>query len=789
MAQTGTVRGQVVDNSRTGVGFANAMLLRLPDSSLVTGAHTQQNGRFEMTRVPAGHYALKITYIGYVPQVIGNLRVESGKTVHAGTIILKDNAKMLNEVVVKTSAPQVQYDLDKTVFNVTKDIKAVSTNATQILEQIPMVELDEEGVPSVMGQSVTVLIDGKPSKIYGQNVETVLKLIPSSAIEKVEVVTNPSARYTTEEGAIVLNIITKTDQLTGISGVVSLNANTNGNYRPSLSANLKGKKLSWNNSLSFDRDRDPYHGSVLRENLLDPVFFTQQSRSGTDNDKDFSYTGNLYYQLSAGERAGAFFGLGHDTEHDPETLFTQTLDEDKKLSSAYTRYINSHESSWQYRAGATYEKKFSNDEHHVLDIEAYYSTRDDHDDQVFDQQSDWAELNSLQHQFSISSDEGFTVDIDYVHPFSDKSRLESGIRAEWETDDNNFIPKYYDEDSGKYLIDDTLRNDYTSVERRFSAYAMYRTEINRFSLQGGVRLEKTTLETTQRILDQFFDNRFLNLIPTLNVSYRFKNQDNISFSYSRRAHRPWWRQLNPFIDYSNPENISSGNPDLKPEFINFYELRYGKFINQFSLFGSIFFRHSYHPIQQVSTIDDQGVAYTTYENIGKENYYGLETGASADVAPDWNVRLNIGLRRNDVLGFGQQYRTVAFNGRFSTFFPMIAGIRGFVYLHYRGPRSIAQGKQQGMFLGDMGIRRSFLQQKANVSLRLRDIFNQRQYTRVLAYKDFTETSSYQRNSRYLEVNVSYTFGKLQQDKKEDSDGPDRNNPGDFDRPPDSQNDL
>src|SRR5690625_4547521 len=496
---TGAIKGQVVNEARSGIAFASAALLRLPDSSLVTGARTESNGRFELKGIPAGEYMLKISYVGYLAKIITPVQVKAGHTKNIGVVILERNSKLLDEVLIKGSKPAVQYELDKTVFNITGDVRSMSINASQILEKIPMVEMDEEGVPSVMGQGVTVLVDGRPSKIYGDNIETVLKLIPAGTIKKIEVITNPSARYTTEQGGIVLNIITNSEHLIGISGVASISSNTNGTYNPAASINLTRKRFGWNNSFSFEYDRDPFESHLRRKNILDSIFYTDQSRTGTDIDRDFSYNGNLYYQLTGTSRVGVFFGLGHDTENETEKLATRMLNNKKEHTSSYVRNITSHEKSWQYHAGLNYKRTFADNEDHVLDFEAYYSSRNDDDDELYDQDSKWEKLNTLQHQFTTSSDDGFTIDIDYVQPFSEKSRLEAGIRAEWETDDNNFIPKYFDEDAGKYLINDTLRNDFTSYDHEYSAYAMYRTEIKNFSLQTGLRLEKEILETEQRI--------------------------------------------------------------------------------------------------------------------------------------------------------------------------------------------------------------------------------------------------------------------------------------------------
>lgn len=766
------IKGQIVNSARQGISFASVVLLKLPDSTIYTGTKTVDNGRFELNNISPGNYAVKISYLGYLTKIIPDVTLEAGNNENLGVIIMKQNAELLDEVVIERSAPAVQYELDKTIFNITDDIKALSTNASQILRNIPMVEMDQNGVPSVMGQGVTVLIDGRPSKIYGDDIETVLKLIPSGTIKNIEVITNPSARYATEQGGVVLNIITKSEHLVGLSGAVSLEGNTNGGFSPAVSVNLTRKKFGWNNNFSFEYDRDPFESFLQRKNILDTAFYTDQTRSGTEKDKDFSYNGSFYYELNKKDRISVFFGLGHDVEDQTERLVTKrTRGEQKQdLISSYVRNITGNENSWQYHAGVSYKKEFKDNEEHILDFEAYYSKRDDKDDEIFDQQSDWAEYDLLQHQFTTSYDNGFTVDIDYVQPFSEKSRLEAGVRAEWETDDNNFIPKYFDKTEEEFLIVDSLRNDFISHDKEYSAYAMYRTEFHSFSLQTGLRLENEILITNQHILHQKFHNEFLNLIPSLNVSYQFKNKDNISFSYSRRADRPWWRQLNPFVDYSDPENIRSGNPDLKPEFDNTFELKYGKFINQFSLYGALFYRHTYNPIQRIKTLNEEGVSYSTYENKGKENYVGLEAGFSADIVKDWTVRTNIGLRRSEVLGLDRTYKNVSFNGRFSTYFPLPLDVRGFAYVHYRGPRAVAQGTRDGMLSSDLGVRKSFLDNKADVSLRLSDVFNQRKWASSLHTDTFIETSSHRWSSRNLRISISYVFGKLDGEDSDSEEG-------------------
>lgn len=778
--EAGSIRGQIVDEAKDGVEYASVVLLRLPDSSMVMDTQSATNGRFRFDDVKPGNYAVRITFIGFMENEVGPISVESGSARNVGIVNLKQDARLLDAVVVERTAPAVQYELDKTVFNITPDVKAMSVNATEILEQIPMVELSEEGSPSVMGQNLTVLIDGRPSRIYGDNIETVLKLIPSGIIEKVEVITSPSARYTTEGGGIVLNIVTRADRLVGINGIASLNVTSNNNYSPSINVNVTRKRIGFNNSLSFDYDKTQSSSEVFRENRLDPVFFTDQQRDGTDKDKDFSYNGNLFYEFGENTTAGLFFGFGRDTEDEVESLLTRTLSANNELTSAYTRYIDAEENSWQYRGGVDFKQTFANEDQ-VLDFKAYYSTRKDNDLEIFDQESAWEDLDYLQRQVSDSYDEGFTVELDYVHPFGEKSRLETGLRADWETEENNFLPSTFAEQIGGFIVDTSLVNDFLGKDRQFSAYAMYRTSFERLSVQAGARIEQAVLEGEQRLLGQSYDNDFLNLIPTLNLSYRLKNEDNLKFSYSRRANRPRWRQLNPFVDYSNPNNIQSGNPALDPELINSFEFSYGRFINQFNVFGSVFYRNSDNPIQQISTIDDQGISYTTFDNIGKENYYGLETGASADILSNWNVRLNIGVRRNDVLGFERENSATSFTGRFSTFFPLPAGFRGYAFVNYQGPRAIAQGETKGMLISNVGVRKSFMDKKINLSLRLSDVFNNRQYAQTIEQTSFFQTSNYQRQSRFFSLGINFIFGGL---KDAESSREEDAAPGNFEDAPD-----
>ena len=747
-------------------------MLSLPDSTFIGGAQTASGGKFTLEGIQPGRYAVRVSFVGYIEEVSGNVRVRAGETTELGVISIHLDSETLDEVTVESQALDIQYDLDKTIFTVSDNIKSMSTNASDVLEQIPMVELDQEGVPSVMGQGVSVLIDGKPSRIYGDNIETVLKLIPSGLIEKIEVVTSPSARYSTEEGGIVLNIITRSEYLTGVSGIANLSVTSNNTYSPSLNVNIAKKKFSFNNSISFEYDKDLSNSSMFRQNFPGgATFFTDQTRKGTDQDQDFSYNGNLYYNITPKARVGAFFGVGHDTEDEDETLLTRFLDSDQSLDSAYTRFIDNEENSWNYRAGVDFDKTFSSEDH-ILNIEAYYSTRSDDENMHYDQNSEWEALQSLQNQISQSDDVGFTVEGDYVQPFSETSRLEAGFRADWETDENVFRAEVFDPSTGEFVVNDALSDDFTSLESDYSLYGMYRTEINRFSLQGGLRLEKSVLETTQHLLDQHYKTDFLNLVPTLNMSYRLANNDNITFSYSRRVRTPRWRELNPFVDYSNPENISSGNPELKPEFINSFEAAYNKFVNQFNLYASVFYRHSNDPIQRIRTLDSAGTSYTSFDNIGSERYYGLETGVGADILPEWNFRLSVGLRKNEVFGFDDNNQTTAFTTNLSTFFPLPLDFKGYVFAFYSGPRSIAQGRMKGNFITNVGVRKSFLNDRADFSIRFSDVFNNRQWSMDLQNDFYNETSTYQRQSRYLTFSLSYTFGRLQEGSRRGEGGRD-----------------
>lgn len=757
--KTNGLSGQIVDEAKDVVELASVVLLNLPDSTIVGSTQTGSNGRFLIENITPGNYAIRISFIGFMEQVIGDIKIEAEKVRNLGVITFKSDFNLLDEVLIERSGPAVQYELDKTIFNMTPDIQAMSVNATELLEQIPMVELDEEGVPSVMGQNVTVLIDGRPSRVYGNNIETVLKLIPSGIIEKVEVITSPSARYTTEQGAIVLNIITKAKRLVGVSGIASLSGTSKNSLSPSVNLNITRKRIGFNNSISFGYEEEESRGSVFRENRLDPIFFTEQNRVGKEIEKDFSYNGNLFYRLDEHSTFGVFFGLGRERETEDESLLTRTYTAGNDELSSYNRAINAISNTWQYRGGIDYKKTFS-DENQVLDIRAYFSTRDDEDVHFFNQKSAWEDLNYLQHQIAMSEDEGFTVQADYVHPFSDKSSLETGVRANWDVEENKFTPSTFDNTLGDYVVDENLMNDFEGRNQQFSAYAMFRTSIERFSLQAGARVEQAYLKGEQHLLNQTYENDFLNLIPTLNLSYRLKNEDNLKFSYNRRARRPWWNQLNPFVDYSNPDNIRSGNPELDPELINSFEFSYGKFINQFNLFGSAFYRHSNNPIQNISTIDDQGISYTTYDNIGKENYYGLEAGAGADIIPTWNVRMNIGLRKNEVTGFSEDNSTTSFTGRFSSFYPLPFNFRGYAFVNYFGPRAIAQGEMNGVFVTDLGIRKSLMDKKLNISLRASDIFNNREFIRTLDQPNFMQRSSHKRQSRYISLSLSYVFGSL-----------------------------
>ncbi|GAA4496476.1 outer membrane beta-barrel family protein [Hymenobacter ginsengisoli] len=783
LAQTsaGAVRGTLLD-AATGqpVPFASVVLLHLPDSTVVADAQTTEAGVFALEKLRLGAYVLRANVLGYRVGRRALSLTTAAPVAQLGSLRLRPAATQLTEVVVQGERPPITTDLDKRVVNVAKDLTAVGGTATDVLQNVPSVAVDQTGAVSLRGKAgVTIFIDGKPTGAAGGAGGGSLDQIPASSIDRIEVITNPSARYDAAGSAGIINIILKKNQRDGLNGVVAGGVGTRDKYNTSLTLNYRKGKLNLFGSYDFRRDQRFTNGSLDQTTtgpVLDPAtgqptadshtLYLRQSRDG------------LSTQISHAVRLGLEYALPHDQtltlaaqprfniyQNDEAILSRQqdqTLSQPVYVGSsdrqnASLGHNNSADFTLDYRrvwpakpgreltAGAVYTP-LSADNALAADLRYLGDGARATQQQVF---------HTYLHQGAAQ--------VDFTQPLGEKGRFETGLKSIWQRSDNR-----YDFSSTSPAL--TQQSVFLYQEYVQAAYASLGGELGKLHYQGGLRLEQTNTHGLQQQTGAEFSRSYLNLFPSGTLAYDLPREQQLQLSYSRRVQRPNQGELNPFLDRSDPLNLRAGNPALLPEYEGQTELGYQKgFANKASVAVTGFYSLETQTItsfrQVISDpLTGNQVTSTSRLNIGQETNYGLELVGSLPLAAWWKVSGTASafrrLVRTTLLASDYTNSNIVGTARLNSTFTPAKKFDIQVSLNYRSPVVTAQGRRLTSFNTDLAAKYTFLaQDRGTLTLRVSDVFNTLQFN-FLAYAPGLDSQSYnKRESRVAFLNLSYRFGR------------------------------
>lgn len=632
------VTGKVVDEqTQKPMPYTNITLIRMKDSTIAGGTITDDNGFFKLEKLRPGMYIVKIQFIGY-ERFITTIRLHPQTPIaNLGTIQLKPAVTQLSEVEIIGEKPLVEFQLDKKIINVDKNIVTTGGNAVDVLRNTPSVEVDMDGNVLLRGSTnVNILIDGKPSTLVAGDKSTILEQIPASAIERIEIITNPSAKYDPEGMSGILNIITKKEKRQGINGLVSLNYGTWQKFGGTFSINRRIDKT--NLFFSYDYRNDDRRGYRNHDRQ---IFFNDSLISNTiirsyRNGRHLShnikagidYNFNQYNSLTL----SSTFRIGKRTGNDSSV--NRVLDPDYNYQQYYNRYELSNNPNNNIDLSLNYRKRF-NEPIRELTADVYYSLGN------FDDTENYHQINYFPsfispNQRSVSNNQfqNIIFQSDYVHPIAEKTRFDIGVKTMVRTSDNNYHFYNFDTINQDYINDINLSNHFVYTDNVYAVYSTLSHEWKKISIQVGLRAEETFQHGNQKTTGNIFKRDYFNLFPSAHISYSLPNNNKLQTSYSRRINRPDPNSLNPFIDKSNPLTWHAGNPNLKPEYINSYEISHIKDWKKVSLTSDIFYKWTDNVINRYRNIDSMGIVTVFPLNISKSESYGLEfTLSSQPIKP------------------------------------------------------------------------------------------------------------------------------------------------------------
>ena len=740
-AVLGQISGTVIDkDQKEPVPYAT-VIINNSEGKLVTGDSTQEDGSFIIKNVPAGTYTFQVQFIGY-KTYSKQIQIESGgNLVEMGTVYLEQNATALNDVNIVAERSTIEQKIDRKVINVGKDLTTAGASASDIMQNLPTLSVDQDGNISMRGNSnVRVLLDGKPTNIP---VAQLLKQIPSTSIKSIELITNPSAKYNPEGMSGIINIILRKDSNLGFNGNVNAGANLGKNSRGngSLDVNYRPGKVNFFTSLGTNFGKRSNRGVIdnYTNNTRTDLYILQDNRSylykvGMDfymNDKNtFSvYTNqNRFSGKTSGSTDVIFL------QNDFPNIYQDFRMDNNNTSSTYN---------------FDYKHKFEK-EGHNLEFEADYNHITDSENafNTFSGNPDYQDYND-----NVDGGiENTTLNLDYVNPLSEKSKLEMGAEARIRNSRNNYITTNTNFQDSRYKYNNSI----------YSFYTTFGQTLGKWAYQFGARLEKYDVEA---ILDgnQVYTDDYLTVYPSAFLSYQVSEMKTAQLSFSRRVDRPSLNQVNPVREFSSPRITVQGNPELNPQFTNSVEFNFTNNFNKGNFTAGVFYRDIQKEINQtiVEDSEDPSKLLLTYTNGSNNSAFGAEVSGSYKPVKWWNISPSLELYSRNIRGIiaaqDVEVNSTAFHARVNQSFTVNDKLTLQVFGFYRSPERELQFKSDEMYFVNAGAKYSILKDKGTLSLYFNDIFK----TQKFAFHTQLPNQQYGRfnpETQNVYVGFSYRFG-------------------------------
>lgn len=766
-----TVKGKVLDSStKAPLEFATITFFSKRDSTIKGGGVTDLDGNFSI-ETSINTFA-KVEFIAYKVKVINDLPFERGvSTLELGEIQLASDATVLNEVEVTAERSQMQLSLDKKVFNVGKDLSSRGGSAEDILDNVPSVSVDIDGNVSLRGSTgVRILIDGKPSGLVGADNANGLRAIPANMIEKVEVITNPSARYEAEGMAGIINIVLKKNQKKGLNGSFDVTVGYPETYGAAINLNYRKNKLNFFVNYGLQYRTGPGGGFTYQENYKgDSILISDQrrdiQRSGLNNSLRFG--ADYFFSKKSTLTTGMTYRIGDDRNDSKVEYFDyiNTLD---NLQSYTLRTDDEIEDESNLEYFLTHTQKFQG-KGHELTTDVRYSDKSEVESSDFIERYFGSDLNPsgqpnlFQRSNNDEGNRNLQIQVDYVRPFSKDGKFELGYRSSFRDITNDFLVEELDDQEWKAL--EGLSNNFIYDENIHSLYGIYGNKINKFSYQVGLRMEATDLKTELIQTNQVNDTLYAGLFPSVFLGYEAGDQNSFQISYSKRLRRPRFWDLNPFFTFSDARNFFSGNPSVGPENTDSYELSHIKYWGKASLTSSIYYRHSTDVIERITTFNPDGTTITTPQNLNTRDDYGFEFTYNVQAYKWWRINGNFNFFRSITdggnLGESFQADTYSWLTRITSR-TTIKGTDIQLRGNYRAPRETTQGRRKAIYTFDLGFSKDIFKKKGSITLSVRDVFNSRKRIFETFGDNFYREGEFQWRARTTTLTINY---RLNQQKR------------------------
>lgn len=774
--------------------------------AIVTGGITNSQGVYEIA-VPRGIYTIKFEFISFESKFLKDQKIFRDKALPTQRLAL--DAKALDEVVVVAETTEVEVRLDKKIYNIGKDLTTSGATVSDALSNVPSVTVDVDGAIALRGnENVRILINGRPSAIAGFGSVDALSQLPADAIERVEVITSPSARYDAEGTAGILNIILRKEKTLGFNGSVQANVGYPERYGITTNVNVRTDHFNIFNTTGLSRRNSPgnsfaenrffvpqldqngtivmnENGQTVFTDTIDDILIEERefdrNRGGFNTNLGIEY----YLTEKTSVTASGFLRVG-DNDSGTDN-FTQEFTPDGDLTVNRTRLERENEEDMTYQVSLNSITKLD-DAGHELTAALQYANDQETESSLITEFNIFPVFEDLPTEdiVQIEEQEEYLVQIDYVRPIGENAQFEVGYRGDFEETVTDYTLLEEDVAGGTFIRDNGLSNIFTYQEDVHAIYTQYGNAFGAFSFLAGLRYENTRQQGfVEAVLSEDnplgtnldFDNQTDGLFPTLNLTYEFNDRENLTLGYNRRINRPRGRFINPFPSRSSEANIFQGNPDLVPSFASAYDLGYLKRWDKLTLTTSIYYQYetdSFERIQEETglvTANGVPIIRRIPINLSTNERYGAELGVLYN-PKKWlrvNISANAFLFETDGTFNGTDFgaSNFSFFTRGSAKVSLPYKIDWQTNIFYRGPRNNAQTDTRGFLFTNVAFSKDILGDNGTIAFNISDVFNSRRRQSTTIANSFTSESEFQ--FRVRSFNLAFTYRFNQKKKRERSE--------------------
>ncbi len=771
---TGKITGTVLDtSSNVPVEFATVVLKDAKTDKEVNGTLTDADGNFKLTEIPTGTYTLVLSFIGYETKTVSGIELTPRKPDEdLGVIYMSSTSVTLEEVEVKGEASAFENRIDKLVYNADKDITTLGGDATDVLQRVPLLSVDVEGNVSLRGSSnIQVLINGKPSTIFTSgDLANALRTIPADQIKSVEVITTPSAKYDGEGTAGIINIITKKKSIDGFTGSVSLSAGTRTN-RGSLNLNYaKGRfGLNFNGSGWYNIPRKSFT-EFFREDVIEGESrILDQNGEGRSNFFGPRFSLGAFYDINAYNSLNTsinFRGFGRNND---QTTIARYVAPVQDLNQYYERISETSAFRSGFDWTTDYRKTFQKPEQ---EFSVAFQVSGDYSNSVndFDQRDTFPDVNPVLDIRNRNSNDGinleYTGQVDYVHPFSDQFKLETGLKTIIRRIESDFESELFDFDRDEFVTLPNQTDVFFYNQDVYAAYASVNWKLGeKYGLVAGARYEFTDISGRFETDPTRFSNNYGNFLPSIILNRKLSQFSNIKIAYNQRIQRPSLRTVNPYVDLSDPRDIRFGNPLLDPELTHQTELSYNNFVKGWVFNGSVYYRHTKDEIDPITTVDSIGRTVTTFQNIGRNDVVGINFFTSYTIKKFLTLRGGMDVQNITAAGLVGDVETRRnaweWRANLNATFKLPKDFKIELFGFYNSPRQSLQGSRGAYSQVSIGAAKDLWNKRGSIGFSVIQPFsNTLSFPRNISGPDFTQRSDFEIEIRSFNLNFSYRFGKL-----------------------------